>query len=384
MDKKNAYQGLIEHTNNWLFEMPENDLLMELLKMRFTVEEAAFLSRFPHFPHTLEELSQRLEIPADELEKIMKPMIFKGFIYKVHGKSTVRYSFTDPVFFFGRLPGWRGEDDEFNRKFAPLFNKYYDKHMGADFLGHPTKGLRAIPVAKTVDDSREIVPYEDILAYVEKENYYTVSTCPCRHDHNLDPANTPCPHEKEVCLHFGKLGKYIVDHGMGREITKKETLEILARCADAGLVHAISNTKFGMDTICNCCSCCCIFVRPIDLPEGAQREHHQPSSYMLSYDAEKCIVCGKCAKRCPVDAIEIRNRKNVPPPPDGKRLRLQDKKEWVYNPDFCIGCGVCVHKCATDAIKLVYRGQDADIPDSFSEAGKRMLAERKRDFSKVF
>ena len=278
MDKEKAYQDLIKHTNNWLFEMPENDLLMELLEMRFTPEEAAFLSKFPHFPHTLEELSERLEVPANELEKSLEPMIYKGFIYKLEVKTAVRYTFTDPIFFFGRLPGWRGVDDEFNRKFAPLFNKYYDQYMGADFLGHPTKGLRAIPVAKTVEDSRQIAPYDDVVAFVEKEDYHTVSYCPCRHGHNMDPANEPCPHEQEVCLHFGKLGRYIVNHGMGREITKQETLEILKRCADAGLVHAISNTKHGMDTICNCCSCCCIFVRPIDLPEDVRREYHQPSS----------------------------------------------------------------------------------------------------------
>ena len=171
-----------------------------------------------------------------------------------------------------------------------------------------------------------------------------LKTCFCakglretRHAHNLDPDNEPCPHEKEVCLHFGKLGRYIVDHDMGREITKTETLEILSRCADAGLVHAISNTQRGMDTICNCCSCCCIFVRPIDLPEDVRREHHQPSSYQVAHDDETCIACGKCAKRCPVDAIELKGKKGVEPPADGRKLKPKDRKEWTYNPDFCIG-----------------------------------------------
>lgn len=384
MDRQKAYRDLIAHTNNWLFEMPENDLLMELLEIRFTPEEAAFLSRFPHFPHTLEELSARLGIPADELERKMAPMIYKGFIYKVHGKSAIRYTFTDPIFFFGRLPGWRGRDDAFNRKFAPLFDKYYDQHMGADFLGHPTKGLRAIPIAKTVKDTRQIIPYEDVKAFVEKEDYHTVSICPCRHAHNLNPDNEPCTHEKEACLHFGKLGRYIVDHDMGREITKAETLEILARCADEGLVHAISNTKQGMDTICNCCACCCIFVRPIDLPDDVRREYHQPSSYRVSQDSGACIACGKCVKRCPVDAIELKDKESAEPAPDGKKPKSGERKAWTYNPDFCIGCGVCVHKCPTQAIALVRREADADIPESSSQVARRMLSERKRDFSKLF
>ena len=69
---------------------------------------------------------------------------------------------------------------------------------------------------------------------------------------------------------------------------------------------------------------------------------------------------------------------------DGKKLKPKDRKVWTYNPNFCIGCGVCVPKCPTQAITLVHRGKDADIPESFSQTGQRMLSERKRDFSKLF
>jgi len=384
MDREKAYQAFIEHTRNWIFDLPDSGLLMPLLEMRFTPEEAAFLSKFPHLPHTIEQLSESLKLPTDELEKTMAPMIRKGFIYKVEGRSAVRYTLTDPIFFFERMPGWKGEDDAFNRELAPMINKYYIDAQGADFLGHPTKGLRAIPISKTITDTRQILPYEDVIAFVEQEDYHTVSTCACRHRHNLDPAYETCSHEMEVCLHFGKLGHYIVDHDMGREITKQETLEILARCADAGLVHGISNTKQGMDTICNCCSCCCLFLEPVTLPSGMQREYHTPSNYMVEYNEETCIACGKCAKRCPIEAIELRDKENMPQPEEGKKLKPKDKKEVVYHPDICIGCGVCVHKCPTQSIRLIRREKDADIPESFSDTGKQMLMERKVDFSKIF
>jgi len=384
MKKEKAYQAFIEHTRNWLFDLPESDFLMPLIKMRFTPEEAAFLSTFPHFPSTMEQLVDRLGKSEEELEAIMAPMIRKGFIYKVIGKSAIRYTCTDPIFFFHRMPGWKGEDTKFTRKLFPMLTEYYKNHQGADFIGHPTKGLRAIPIGKTITDERHILPFEDVTAFVEQENYYTVSTCACRHRHNMDPDFEKCDHEMEVCLHFGKLGRYIVDQDMGREITQKDTLEILARCADAGLVHAISNTKNGMDTICNCCSCCCLFLEPIKLLPGMQREYHQPSSYKVEYDEETCIACGKCAKRCPIDAIEIKDKENILEPAEGKKLKPKDKKEIVYSPDICIGCGVCVHKCPTQSIRLVRREEDANIPETFSEAGQRMLMERGRDVTKLF
>ena len=97
-----------------------------------------------------------------------------------------------------------------------------------------------------------------------------------------------------------------------------------------------------------------------------------------------CVACGKCARRCPVNAIELRNREDVKPPEKGMKLKPRDRKEWVYNPDYCIGCGVCVHKCPTQSIRLARREVEADIPDSFSEGGRRMLVERNRDFSSMF
>ncbi len=384
MKKKSPYIALIEHSRNWIFDLPDSDLLMPLLYKRFTPEEAAFLSRFPHMPHTLEQLSDLFGIPGEELKALMDPMIRKGFIYRVEGRSAVRYTFTDPIFFFGRLPGWRGEDNEWNRAYVPLFNQYYDQHQGADFLGHPTKGLRAIPIRGAIADSRQVLPYEDLMQFVEQEEYHTVSTCPCRHSHNLDPNSPTCKHETENCLHFGRLGHYIVKHGMGREITREETLEILDNAAEAGLVHAISNTRHGMDTICNCCACCCIFLRPVRLPPGMKREYHQPSNYRLEHNEESCIACGLCEKRCPVDAIHLEPREDAPKPEEGKKLRPRDLKRVVYDPGPCIGCGVCVQKCPTDSIRLVKKGTEEDIPESMSEAGKRMLMERNRDLTKIF
>lgn len=384
MDRKKAYQAFIDHNRNWLFDLPGSTLLMPLMELRFTPEEAVFLSTFPHLPNTIEQLSERLNIPVDELEDLMAPMIRKGFIYKVEGKSAVRYSLTDPIFFFERMPGWKGEDNPLTRELFPMINKYYIDHQGADFLGHPTKGLRAIPIAETISNTKQVLPYDDVIAFVEQEDYHTVSTCACRHRHNLDPAFEKCEHETEVCLHFGRLGHYIVDHDMGREIEKKETLEILTRCADAGLVHGISNTKNGMDTICNCCACCCLFLEPVKLLPGMQREYHAPSSYEVAYNEETCIACGKCANRCPINAIELQDKEKITQPVEGEKLKPKDKKKVVYHPDTCIGCGVCVRKCPTQSISLVRRDTDADIPDSFFEAGQRMLLERGRDLSKLF
>jgi hypothetical protein len=161
----------MKHLQNWLFGAPNPDELLSILKVRFTPDEAAFLAKLPHMPHSLDQLSEKLGVPPDKLLEQMDPMIKKGMIYEVEGKSAVRYSFPDHLFFLMRMPGWKGEDNEHNRRLLPMVNRYYINDFGADFMGYPTKGLRAIPIAHTVEDPRVVTPYEDLLAYVDQQDY---------------------------------------------------------------------------------------------------------------------------------------------------------------------------------------------------------------------
>ncbi len=383
MSETHAYADLMDHMKNWLFGLPNPEEFMNILRLRFTPGEAAFLSRFPHMPHTLDQLSEVYGIVPNKLLDKMDPMIKKGLIYEVEGRNAVRYSFPDHLFFLMRMPGWKGENNEENRKLLPMVNRYYINDFGADFMGYPTKGLRAIPIARTVKDPRVVTPYEDVLRFVEQQDYHSVSTCPCRHRHRLDPDVPDCEHEIRNCLHFGKLGRYIVKHAMGEEISREETLEILAKAADAGLVHGLSNSLTNPDTICNCCSCCCLFLEPIHMP-GPLPKGHQPSNYKVEQNRDTCVACGKCVKLCPMNALELRDRPDAPKPAQGTKLEPKDLKEVLYDLDRCIGCGVCAHKCPTQSLRLERREEEQDYPHSMGDAGRRMMTERGRDFSKVY
>jgi MinD superfamily P-loop ATPase len=107
---------------------------------------------------------------------------------------------------------------------------------------------------------------------------------------------------------------------------------------------------------CNCCGCCCGVLHSQKLSgisEAAQR-----SNYRAVIDPEKCISCGACIERCPVDAIaEDENGKS----------KVDRAK--------CIGCGVCVIKCPTDAIELepVSAQEWFHTPSSMAEWEERRL-----------
>jgi ferredoxin len=64
-----------------------------------------------------------------------------------------------------------------------------------------------------------------------------------------------------------------------------------------------------------------------------KREYHAPSNYRVEYNEKTCIACGKCAGRCPINAIELKDHENPPQPKDGKKLKPKDLKKVVYHED---------------------------------------------------
>jgi hypothetical protein len=127
-------------------------------------------------------------------------------------------------------------------------NKYFAEYF-EQFRHDEERGLRAIPIGETIESGTKALPFEDVVKFVDDREYYTVSDCPCRTRYEIDPDYQDCDHPKEVCLHFDDLGRYIVENGLGREITRDETLEVLRKAADSGLIHGILNYEETPDTI---------------------------------------------------------------------------------------------------------------------------------------
>ena len=156
------------------------------------------------------------------------------------------------------------------------------------------------------------------------------------------------------------------ENGLGREITRQETEQILKESADAGLVHGISNWKDKPDTICNCCSCCCLWMEAYH-----KLGHHKSldaSNYRLKVKPETCKACGLCVKRCPMDAIQLKF---------SEASSNKFEKAPVLDEELCLGCGVCVHKCPTDSLTLERKDEIVDPPRDIRDYGRRFMEDKK-------
>ncbi|MBU0514897.1 MAG: 4Fe-4S dicluster domain-containing protein [Proteobacteria bacterium] len=349
------YQRFIDHLAAWAPRLPDSKVLAELIQTRLSPAEAGFLAQVPFLPHTIEQLAEKFGVPPAEVAARLDPLAEKGLVFRHQSAQTVRYALNDSLFDFYRSPFWAGAKDEQTSKLAVLANRYFDDGYGREFGAYPTMGLRAIPVHRTVKDPRQVMPYEDIIAVLDQEDLFCTSTCPCRHRKNLDPDTPDCEHETFNCLHFGRLAGYMVKQDMGQKITRQETLDIIEQAANAGLVHGVSNTKFGMDTICNCCSCCCMFLESYHV---LGLHGHQPSNYILAIETGSCAGCETCVERCPMKALTMTE--------DGPRLAAER----------CLGCGVCVHTCPTASLILAPREAEQDFCENFRDMAGRMAGER--------
>ena len=364
MTNKADYSKFVKHLESFVLDLPDSESLTDLLKETLTVEEAKFLSDLPFLPQKFETLVEKFQIPANELRSKLDSLARKGIIFRHQSGNTVEYALNEPWFMFYRSPYWSGKKDEKTKNLAKFANSYYYSGMGKKFGEHKTMTLRAIPIGRTIKDTRQIRPYEDVAEFVQQEDYICVGHCPCRQMKNLDPDAASCQHETLNCLHFGRLAHYMVELEMGKEIAKEEAMEILLMAADAGLVHGISNTKAGIDSICNCCSCCCVFMQSAHV---LGLKGHQHSNYILYVHEETCKGCGLCVDRCPMKAMGIETSQKA----DNKLGKFA-----VLDPQRCIGCGVCVHKCPTNSLKLVHRRDEQDVPNNVRELHELRARER--------
>jgi formate hydrogenlyase subunit 6/NADH:ubiquinone oxidoreductase subunit I len=356
MPEEKVYVRFIEWLNKAWWGLPESEHLMPTIMAFYTPEEAALLTGIPFSGRNLEELAELKGVDPIELEPKLDALARRGAVWRSVKGKTVRYSLNDSFFIFLRGPFWAAEPDKATKATASPLNKYFFDGFMDQFAHAHTKGLRAIPIDKTVKDTRQILPYEDVVKFVDSQDYCTVSYCPCRQRKNLDPDSSDCTHPVEVCLHFGALGHYIVDNGLGREITKEETKEILKQAADSGLVHAISNWQRGADTICNCCNCCCLFLDAYHVLK--HNKSHDVSNYRVRINPNTCKACGLCVKRCPMDALQLKT---------STQATNKFHKSVVVDEDLCIGCGVCSHKCPTESLILERRKETYDPPKDVRE-----------------
>jgi len=362
MSGSTVYDELVEHLNSMPIRAPKTPDLIEIMKTIYTDEEAELAVKLPFLPMTLDGLVDRTGVEKDKLEGMLEGMADKGTAAVETLGGEKMYRLLPTVVGFSETPFWAGKRTPKTEKLAKLWRNYarnaFQHEVGGAGLSD-TPMTRVIPMEESLSDPRKVADYERIADTVKGSSYQAVAHCPCRLMKDYAGEGT-CDHSNENCLHFGSMGQYMVEKGMAREITVDETLEILKRSNEEGLVHITGNSLGELQTICNCCADACVFLT--GLLSLGEKNMFARSNYVSQVDPDTCVVCGTCEERCPVDAISMEDSAQV-------------------DTDKCIGCGVCYPSCSTESITLVPRPEEEQTPVlPMGELVMKVMSDKNREF----
>ena len=174
-----------------------------------------------------------------------------------------------------------------------------------------------------------VLSLDGTLAFIDKQDRpIYLNTCDCRSLAN------GCAAPRRVCLTYKSGPNTFSGRGLSDALTKEQAKDVVRQADKAGLMHTANPNG-----ICNCCGDCCYLFR------GQRRRDSLGTwpiaPHVVAYDAEKCISCGRCVKRCHFDVFALKR--------EGKKRTL------LVDTAPCVGCGLCVSVCPTHALSLVER-----------------------------
>ena len=120
--------------------------------------------------------------------------------------------------------------------------------------------MHIIPVDGSVEPELKMSPYEDVRELIKRQQKIAVLDCVSQRQQQL--IGRPCEKPAEVCFSFGAHSQFYRDIGNAREISLKQTLEILENPQDTGMViqpYSAQNPA----GLCNCPGDYCVALRAL-------------------------------------------------------------------------------------------------------------------------
>lgn len=336
---------------------------LEYLGLLYTPEEAevaALLSVAPNFMAP-EEVAEKADRPAEEVEPILVSLAEKGVIISMGGQYTL-----PPVPFVVNYHQVRDETTEDSIKGGELYQDFFIKDGFSQFYESSAMGTpfrRAVPVDQSIASGQQTLSYESIDSYLDKANMgaFALIPCPCR-NRTERLGIRECKDKFPVtasCLMLGSLAMMTIQNDESRRATREEVDQYLKESREMGLVLMTDNAaEMKNGVVCLCCGCCCSITRGLtrwNNPNAFAR------SDFVARVSDECAACGTCVDRCIFEAISVDE--------GADKARIDEDK--------CMGCGVCTVVCPTEALRLERLERD-HIYDTSRELYSKVAVENEQ------
>jgi electron transport complex protein RnfB len=344
--EQEIYKRLAKHLDNLPGGFPptENGVELRILKRLFTPEEAKLALHLTLLPEEPRVVARRANIPRDEAAQRLEEMAKMGLILREEQEiGPMRYMAAQYL-----VGIWEHHVNDLDKELIQDMNEYIPALTEQAWK---IPQMRTIPIGRSLTPEHKVLPYEMAEELVRAQKKFSVGPCICRREHTM--MGKGCDKPEESCLGFGMAVDYRKRNGVGRVIDLQETLDILKRADEAGLVLQPANAKDAL-WICLCCGCCCQVLKIFK--RQAKPASMAASPFFAAYNPETCQTCGVCVDRCQMEALKL----------DADRVRL--------DVDRCIGCGLCVSTCPTDSLSLVRKpeSEQPEVPKDLIDASIKL------------
>lgn len=349
---EDIYKRLAQHLDQLPggYTETESGVELRILRRLFTPEQAELAVHLTLIPEEAPVIARRAGMEVDKASQMLAEMARKGLIYDIAPKNgPAQYMASQFV-----VGIWEYQVNKLSPELVQDVDEYFKDLFNFD-VWRETPQLRTVPVGESLPSPAQVMPYEQAEELVKAHKRFVVAPCICRQEREL--VGEGCDKPLETCLSMGGGADYYLRHGMGRQITKEEALQILQVANQAGLVLQPGNSQ-RVSFICCCCGDCCGVLRNV-------KRHPRPASivssaYRAECDSEICGACGECVTRCQMEAIDL------------------DQGYATINQDRCIGCGLCVTTCSTEAMHLVRKPESEQpyVPRDIVENTLRLAKHR--------
>jgi ferredoxin len=354
---EDVYTQLGDKIDNLHVRAPMNEIFYEILKELYSPEEADFVAKMPFLLSNINRVSKFTKTDKDETLKFLETLCEKGLVMDLFLRGEYRYMPSPLVIGIFEFTMMRTGAGLNTKRWAELFHQYMDsgEMYSANFDEWTQTWIgRTLPHTETIADHVEILDYERASHLIGEAERRAVGICSCRHTKEHTESER-CDVPLTTCTSFNAAADYAIRHHMAEEISESETYDIFERSKELGLVFTADNVQKRIMYICHCCGCCC------GIMEGLTK-HGLPNSivtsnFIANIDNEKCIGCGRCAKACHVQAMEMI-------PIELNNPESKKKENPQLDASICIGCGVCGLKCETGALQLVEREKRVIHPET--------------------
>ncbi len=365
---QSVYGRLADRLNRFPQGAPPTETLYKILEMLFSQKEADYVARLPIKPFKVKTAAAIWKMSEAEARKILETLAGRAILLDIDDSGESVYVLPPPMAGFFEFSMMRIRQDIDQKLLAELFYRYLNEEDDfiLDLFGKGETRLGRVFVQEPAlppEHSLEVLDYEKASEVIRTSPLIGVGICYCRH--KMQHMGRSCDAPLDICMTFNNSAASLIKHGVIRQVSAAECLDLLKTAYELNLVQFGDNVRQHVNFICNCCGCCCeamIAARKIGFSAAVHT-----TNYLPEINSRTCNGCGKCVSSCPIEALGLVSA-NDP--------QNQCRRKAHIDEDICLGCGVCVSNCPQKSIRLKPRTRRVITPLNSTHRAVVMAIER--------